>query len=49
MDAFVYRDENGARVLHAEGVSLPAIAAQFGTPTYCYVNAVLVDRYRALA
>ena len=49
MDAFVYREENGSRVLHAEGVSLPAIAAQFGTPTYCYANAVLVDRYRALA
>ena len=49
MDAFVYREENGARVLHAEGVSLPAIAAQFGTPTYCYANAVLVARYRALA
>ena len=49
MDAFVYREENGSRVLHAEGVSLPAIAAQFGTPTYCYANAVLVARYRALA
>ena len=49
MDAFVYREENGSRVLHAEGVSLPAISAQFGTPTYCYANAVLVARYRALA
>ena len=49
MDAFVYREENGSRVLHAEGVSLPAIAAQFGTPTYCYANAVLVARFRALA
>ena len=49
MDAFVYREENGSRVLHAEGVPLPAIAAQFGTPTYCYANGVLVDRYRALA
>ena len=49
MDAFVYRDEKGGRVLHAEGVSLPAIAARFGTPTYCYANAVLVARYRALA
>ena len=49
MDAFVYREENGSRVLHAEGVSLSAIAAQFGTPTYCYANAVLVARYRALA
>ena len=49
MDAFVYRDKNGSRVLHAEGVSLPTIAAHFGTPTYCYANAVLVARYRALA
>lgn len=49
MDAFVYREENGSRVLHAEGVPLPAIAAQFGTPTYCYANAVLVARYQALA
>ena len=49
MDAFVYREENGSRVLHAEGVSLPTIAAQFGTPTYCYANAVLLARYRALA
>ncbi len=49
MDAFAYRDENGGRVLHAEGVSLPAVAARFGTPTYCYANGVLVSRYRALA
>ena len=49
MDAFVYREENGSRVLHAEGVSLPTIAAQFGTPTYCYANAALVSRYQALA
>ena len=49
MEAFVYREENGRRVLHAEGVSLPLVAAQFGTPTYCYANAVLVARYRALA
>ena len=49
MDAFVYREENDRRVLHAEGVPLPAIAAQFGTPTYCYANAALVARYRALA
>ena len=49
MDAFAYREENGARVLHAEGVSLPSIAERFGTPTYCYANGVLVDRYRALA
>ena len=49
MDAFVYREENGSRVLHAEGVSLTAVAARFGTPTYCYANAALVARYQALA
>ena len=49
MEAFVYREENGDRVLHAEGVSLPTVAAEFGTPTYCYANAVLVARYQALA
>ena len=49
MDAFQYREENGIRVLHAEGVSLAAVAEQFGTPTYCYANAALVSRYRALA
>ena len=50
MDVFVYREgSDGRRVLHAEGVSLPSIAARFGTPTYCYSNAVLVARYRALA
>ena len=49
MDAFVYREENGRRVLHAEGVSLTAVAAEFGTPTYCYANAALVSRYQALA
>ena len=49
MDAFVYRGEQGRRVLHAEGVSLAAVAAAFGTPTYCYANAALVARYRALA
>ena len=49
MDAFVYREENGSRVLHAEGVSLTTVAARFGTPTYCYANAALVARYQALA
>ena len=49
MDTFAYREENGSRVLHAEGVSLAAVAERFGTPTYCYANAVLIARYRALA
>ena len=49
MDAFQYREENGSSVLHAEGVPLTAVAAEFGTPTYCYANGALVARYRALA
>lgn len=49
MDAFAYREEKGSRVLYAEGVSLPSVAARFGTPTYCYSNAVLVARFQTLA
>ncbi len=50
MDAFTYREGNDdRRVLYAEGVSLHSVAARFGTPTYCYSNAVLVARYQALA
>ena len=50
MDAFDYREGGDGRlVLHAEGVSLDAVAAEFGTPTYCYSNATLVDRYQALS
>ncbi len=49
MGAFAYREENGRRVLHAEEVPLPAVAARFGTPTYCYAAAALEARYRALA
>ncbi|HYG86527.1 MAG TPA: diaminopimelate decarboxylase [Azospirillum sp.] len=45
MNPFVYR--NG--VLHAEGVPLPAIAAEVGTPFYCYSTAALVANYRAYA
>ena len=45
MNPFVYR--NG--VLHAEGVSLAAIAAEVGTPFYCYSTAALIANYRAYA
>lgn len=45
MSHFHYRDG----VLHAEGVSLTDIAAQFGTPTYVYSRASLTDNYRAYA
>jgi len=33
-------------VLHAEGVSLPEIAAEVGTPFYCYATATLLRHYR---
>ncbi len=42
MHHFAYR--NG--VLHAEDVSLPQIAAEVGTPFYCYSTATLVRHYR---
>jgi diaminopimelate decarboxylase len=43
MDHFEYRDG----VLCAEGVSLSAIAAEHGTPTYVYSRATLERHYRA--
>jgi diaminopimelate decarboxylase len=42
MDHFLYRD--GA--LHAEDVPLAAIAAEVGTPFYCYSAATLLRHYR---
>lgn len=33
--------------MSAEGVALERIAAEIGTPFYCYSSAVLVERYRA--
>src|SRR6516162_9929213 len=35
-------------VLHAEGVSLPRLAAAIGTPFYCYATATLERHYRVL-
>jgi diaminopimelate decarboxylase len=45
MSAFDYRDG----VLHAEHVPLPAIAAEFGTPTYVYSRAAIEERFRAIS
>src|SRR5919202_6316767 len=45
MSAFHYK--NG--VLHAEAVPLPQIAERYGTPTYVYSSAALVQRYRDFA
>lgn len=45
MSAFAYR--NGA--LHAEEIPLARLAAEIGTPFYCYSSAALVERYRAFA
>lgn len=42
MDHFLYR--NG--ILHAEGVAIPDIAAQVGTPFYVYSAATLERHYR---
>ena len=43
MDFFAYHDG----VLHAEGVPLPALAGQFGTPAYVYSRATLERQWRA--
>jgi diaminopimelate decarboxylase len=45
MHHFAYR--NG--VLHAEGVNLADLAAQVGTPFYCYSSATLTRHYRVFA
>ncbi|TIX35534.1 MAG: diaminopimelate decarboxylase, partial [Mesorhizobium sp.] len=42
MNHFDYRDG----VLHAEDVALPDIAAQIGTPFYCYSTATLTRHFR---
>ncbi len=41
MDHFLYRDG----VLHAEDVPVPGIAAEVGTPFYCYSTATLERHY----
>ena len=38
-----------AGVLHAEDVSLPALAEEVGTPFYCYSTATLERHYRVFA
>jgi len=45
MSHFSYQDG----VLHAEGVPLPAIAQQFGSPTYVYSKAQLLANFRGYA
>src|SRR5512144_10912 len=45
MNHFDYRDG----VLHAEAVSLSAIADAVGTPFYCYSTATLERHYRVFA
>ncbi|MEH2510751.1 diaminopimelate decarboxylase [Nitrobacteraceae bacterium AZCC 1564] len=45
MNHFQYRDG----VLHAEGVSLAALAETVGTPFYCYSTATLERHYRVFA
>ncbi|AJY47500.1 diaminopimelate decarboxylase [Martelella endophytica] len=45
MNHFEYRDG----VLHAESVSIPAIAAAVGTPFYCYSTATFTRHYKVFA
>lgn len=45
MTSFDYRDG----VLHAEGIAISGLAAQVGTPFYCYSTAALTDEYNAFA
>ena len=45
MNHFEYRDG----ILHAEGVRLPDIAAQVGTPFYCYSTATLTRHYKVFS
>jgi len=45
MNHFDYRDG----ILHAENVSVPAIAEQVGTPFYCYSTATLERHYRVFS
>ncbi|MBB3936514.1 diaminopimelate decarboxylase [Aureimonas phyllosphaerae] len=45
MNHFEYRDG----ILHAEGVDLRSIAADVGTPFYCYSTATLTRHYRVFA
>ena len=45
MHHFSYRDG----VMHAEGVDLPKLAAEVGTPFYCYSTATLERHYRVFA
>jgi diaminopimelate decarboxylase len=42
-----FQDRDG--VLHAEGVSLEALADQVGTPFYCYSSATIERHYRVFA
>ena len=46
---FVYRESKrvGQFVLHAEGVALAKLAAEYGTPLYVYSAATIQSRYKA--
>jgi diaminopimelate decarboxylase len=45
MHHFAYRDG----VIHAEGVDLPRLAREVGTPFYCYSTATLTRHYRVFS
>ncbi len=44
-DGYAYRDGR----LHGEGVDLAGLAAEIGTPFYCYSSAVIERQYRRMA
>ncbi|HME34390.1 MAG TPA: diaminopimelate decarboxylase [Candidatus Sulfotelmatobacter sp.] len=51
---FIYREtkrgilrRDGPSILHCEGVSLQALAEQYGTPLYAYSAAMIRERYEA--
>ncbi len=46
LPALEYIEENSAKVLAMDGMSLPQIAKDFGTPCYVYSNDAILAKYR---
>ncbi len=49
MQDFEYRSAGGNSQLHIEGISLQALAAEYGTPLYVYSHAAFSRHYQAYA
>jgi diaminopimelate decarboxylase len=45
---FSWKASRGGAAVHAEGVALARVAAEFGTPTYLYSSAAIAAAYREL-